>query len=92
MWSKNKKPMTPAEREHVERIKLMPCMVCNAAGPSDAHEPRQGLWWCAIPLCRYCHTNLFGPTWRIRKWTDEWQALNETLRIVFEAIGSRFSL
>lgn len=80
MWSKNKKPMTPAERAHVERVKMLPCVVCDAPPPCDAHEPRQGLWFVAIPLCRDCHQNLFGATWRIKKWTDEWQALNETIR------------
>lgn len=86
MWSKNKKAMTLQERHHVEKIKMMPCAVCDHSPPSDAHEPRQGLWFCAIPLCRDCHTNLFGPMWKIRKWGDEWPALNETLRLVIGVV------
>jgi hypothetical protein len=75
--------MTAAERAHVERVKMTPCAVCDASPPSDAHEPRQGLWFCAIPLCRSCHVNLFGPMWRIRKWTDEWPAVNQTLERLY---------
>lgn len=80
MHSKNKPKRTPQENAHIERIKLMRCVVCDDPPPCDAHEPRQGLWFCAIPLCRDCHTNLFGPMWRVRKWTDEWHALNEVNR------------
>lgn len=84
MWSKNKKPMTKAERAHVDRVKELPCSVCNAPGPSDAHEPEQGLWFVSIALCRDCHmgseNGLHGrkTMWRVMKM-DEWAALNITL-------------
>ncbi len=47
MQSKNKPSMSKAEREHVGRIKEMPCGVCDASGPSDAHgwqRARLSLW------------------------------------------------
>ena len=76
--------MTKAERAHVDRVKELPCSVCNAPGPSDAHEPEQGLWFVSIALCRDCHmgseNGLHGrkTMWRVMKM-DEWAALNITL-------------
>lgn len=84
MHSPNKKRMTNAERSHVDRVKALPCSVCGAPGPSDAHEPVQGLWFVAIALCRDCHmgseNGLHGrkTMWRIMKM-DEWHALAVTL-------------
>ena len=47
MHSKNKPAMTAAERAHVTRVKEMPCAVCSASGPSEAHELEQGFWFTA---------------------------------------------
>jgi hypothetical protein len=88
MWSKNKKPMRVSEEEHVARIKSMPCVVCDASAPSDAHELDQGQWFTAIPLCRDCHQGGFNGIhgqariWAVKKMT-ELSALNETLRRIF---------
>lgn len=85
MHSKNKARMTTDEREHVTAVKSLPCTVCDAPGPSEAHEPVQGLWFCSIALCADCHRGSENgwhgrkTMWRIRKWS-EWDALNETLR------------
>jgi hypothetical protein len=85
--SKNKRPPTDAEREHIERIKAMACAVCWAPGPSEAHEPVQGLWFLSIPLCPDCHrgshNGIHGlrSMWKLKKM-DEMVALNETLRKV----------
>jgi hypothetical protein len=85
MHSKNKKPMNAAERAHVARVKELPCSVCNAPGPSEAHEPVQGLWFVSIALCADCHrgtkNGIHGEKvmWRIHK-IDEWGALDITHR------------
>lgn len=85
MHSKNKPPMTAAERRHVARVKQLPCSVCGAHGPSEAHEPVQGLWFVSIALCADCHrgeaNGLHGRKvmWRLHK-LDEWGALDITLR------------
>lgn len=82
--SKNKPAMTTAEREHVRLVKLVECSVCDAPGPSQAHEPEQGLYYITIALCPDCHTNpVLGwhgqrRAWNIRK-LDENKALNITL-------------
>lgn len=85
MQSKNKPSMTKAEREHVTRIKEMPCGVCGTSGPSEAHELKQGQWFTSIPLCSDCHRGSFnGIHGQARIWAvmklDEQSVLNETIR------------
>lgn len=90
MWSKNKARMTAGERAHVERVKALPCSVCNRNEGCEAHEPVQGLWFTSIALCADCHrgsvNGLHGQKvmWRIHK-LDEWGALNITLQRLAEA-------
>lgn len=85
MRSKNKPAMTAAERRHVERVKALPCSVCDAAAPSDAHEPEQGLWFLAIALCRDCHQGSRNGwhgkrfLWNVMRM-NELDALNVTIR------------
>lgn len=85
MHSKNKARRTPAEQDHIDRVKALPCSVCDAPGPSEAHEPVQGLWFISIALCADCHrgakNGLHGQKimWRIHK-LDEWGAMNITNR------------
>lgn len=84
MQSKNKPAMSAAERRHVERIKAMSCAVCNATGPSEAHEIEQGSWFTSIPLCADCHrgqhNGLHGQrrVWSALKLT-ELRALDSTI-------------
>ena len=85
MQSKNKPSMTKAEREHVGRIKEMRCGVCDASGPSEAHELKQGQWFTSIPLCCDCHrgphNGIHGQAriWAVYK-QDEQSVLNDTIR------------
>jgi hypothetical protein len=90
MQSKNKPGMTKAEREHVGRIKEMPCGVCSSSGPTEAHELRQGEWFTSIPLCADCHRGPFnGIHGQARIWSvyklDEQAVLNETIRQLLAA-------
>jgi hypothetical protein len=67
------------------RIKEMPCSVCDANGPSDAHHIEQSLQYCVIPLCKDCHQGSFNGlhgqkrAWILRKMT-ELDALNKTIQ------------
>ena len=85
MQSKNKPAPRVDERSHIERVKAMDCAICWASGPSEAHEPEQGLWYLSIPLCADCHRGNFNGihgqrrVWSAKKMT-ELVALNETLR------------
>lgn len=85
MQSKNKKAPTVAEQDHIELVKSLPCSVCDAAGPSECHEIKQGQWFTSVALCEDCHRNpvlgLHGQkrNWKIYKM-DELDALNITIK------------
>jgi hypothetical protein len=76
---------TKAEREHLERVKQLPCSVCDAPGPSDAHHVKQSSAYLTVALCKDCHQ---GPMngwhgqrgmWRVLKM-DELDALAVTIK------------
>lgn len=85
MFSKNKPAMKADEREHVDKVKVMPCAVCDTPGPSEAHEIEQGLWFLSVPLCADCHrgsiNGLHGQKamWKVMHLNEN-EALNETWR------------
>lgn len=87
MQSRNKPTPTKAERAHIERIRAMPCAVCEAAGPSEAHEIKQGQWFTSVPLCPDCHrgslNGLHGQRnmWRVYRM-DELDALAKTVEAI----------
>jgi len=84
MRSKNSKSLTQAEAAHVAAVKGLPCSVCDAGAPSDAHHVNQGQHWTVIALCKDCHqgseNGIHGrrTMWRIMKM-DEWAALAVTI-------------
>jgi hypothetical protein len=85
MRSKNSRAFTAAELDHIERVKALPCSVCDAPGPSDAHHIQQGQHFTVVALCKDCHQGSENgwhgrkTMWRIRK-LDELAALNITLQ------------
>ena len=83
--------MNDAEREHLERIKELPCSVCGQSGPSYAHHlllgrgtgQKKSPHWLTIPLCFECHQGRNGihgdrAIWRIYH-EDELSALASTI-------------
>jgi hypothetical protein len=84
MKSKNQKSMTFAERTHIERVKWLPCSVCDEPGPSDAHHVKQGQHFTCVALCKSCHQGPFlglhgqRRMWAIQKM-DEVDALARTV-------------
>jgi hypothetical protein len=88
--SKNKKAPTVAEREHIEKVKALPCSVCDAPPPTEAHEIKQGQWFTSCALCDSCHRGpLLGLHGQRRMWEiknmNELAALNVTVRRLAEA-------
>lgn len=82
--------LNAAERAWVARVKELPCSVCAAPGPSDAHHIKQGSHYTVVALCKSCHQGHNGwhgtkAMWRIHKM-DELMALNETIRGVFDGL------
>jgi hypothetical protein len=91
MHSKNKAAMTPAEREHVGKIKAMPCICCVLLerapdGPSEAHEIEQGKWFLSIPLDWQCHRGPKGlhgdKSYMKLLHMSELGLLNETIKLL----------
>ena len=79
--------LNKAEREHVGRVKELPCSVCKAPGPSDAHHIKQGSHFTVVALCKSCHQgSLMGWHGQKRAWAiakmDELDALNETIKLI----------
>lgn len=74
-----------AESEHMRRVKMLPCSVCDAPGPSYAHHINQGQHYTCVALCYDCHQgSMMGwhgqkKAWLIRKM-DELDALNITIQ------------
>ena len=77
--------LSPAERRHLASVKELPCGVCGASGPSDAHHIEQGLQYTCIPLCKDCHQGSFNGIhgqrriWNVLKKT-EMTVLNDTIK------------
>lgn len=83
MRSKNAALITKAERSHMERVKMLPCSVCDAPPPVEAHHINQGQHFTVCAVCMECHRGQGGwhgtkAMWRIFK-LDELGALNITL-------------
>ena len=85
MRTKNAKAITAAERAHLQAVKSLPCSVCAAPPPSDAHHINQGQHFTTVALCKDCHQGSFNGIhgqrrlWLVMKM-DELAALNVTLR------------
>lgn len=81
MKSKNLKP---AELAHMAAVKMLPCSLCDAPPPVEAHHVRQGSHHLCAALCAECHRGPNGwhgnkSLWRIQKM-DELDALEITIR------------
>jgi len=82
------------ERLHLARVKSLPCSVCEAPPPSEAHHYKQGLQYTCIALCVDCHRNpVLGWHGQKRAWSiakmDQIEALNETIRRLCEDMPSK---
>lgn len=71
---------TAAAKAHLERVKGLPCVICMAPPPSDAHHCFSGRYGSAkmsdfdtIPLCRLCHQD--GPE-AIHRNKSRWEERN----------------
>jgi hypothetical protein len=76
--------LTQKQRAHIQRVKELPCSVCDAPPPSDAHHIKQSLQYCVVALCKDCHQNpVLGFHGQKRMWAikkmEELDALNVTI-------------
>lgn len=84
--------MNAKERAYVGLVKLMPCSVCEAPAPSDAHHVKQHRQYTVVALCKSCHQgSKMGWHGEKRAWAiakmDELDALNKTIENVIEYIN-----
>jgi hypothetical protein len=86
MQSKNKPRPTKFEALRIARVAQLDCVVCDEPGPSEVHEPEQGLWFVAMPLCPLCHRGPEGWHGTRKRWTlrriNELQAIDKTNRLL----------
>ena len=83
MRSKNSKPLTSAERAHIERVKQLPCSVCDDPGISDAHHSEQQNHFTTIALCKDCHQgSLNGYHGQRRMWHVKHMNENDALNVM----------
>ena len=76
--------LTAKQRAHVGRVKELPCSVCDAPPPSDAHHVKQHRQYTVVALCKDCHQgSILGWHGQKRMWAikkmDEIDALNVTI-------------
>ena len=79
--------LTAKERAYVGLVKELPCSVCDAPPPSDAHHVKQHRQYTCVALCKDCHQGSFnGLHGQKRMWSvmkmDEQDALNVTIERV----------
>lgn len=87
MKTKNAKAIKVHESAYMAKVKSLPCSLCDAAGPSDAHHIKQGQHFTAVALCKSCHQGaLMGLHGQRRMWLikkmDEMDALAITIERV----------
>lgn len=76
--------LSQKEKNWLREVKSLPCSVCDAPGPSDAHHIKQGRQYTCVALCKDCHQgSILGwhgqkRAWSIRKM-DELDALDITI-------------
>lgn len=86
--SKNKPAPRAPERRHIVAVKELTCGLCDANGPSECHEIKQGQWFTSIPLCKDCHTGsrngIHGEKimWKLMKM-DELDVLANTIELLY---------
>jgi hypothetical protein len=81
--------LNAAEREHLLKVKSLPCSVCGLPPPSEAHHIEQHYQYTCIPLCESCHRSPFNGIhgqsriWKVKKKT-EMSCLNDTIKALME--------
>lgn len=86
--------LTAKERAYVGLVKELPCSVCDAPGPCDAHHFKQHRQYTVVALCKDCHqgsrNGFHGQRqmWKLKKM-EEIDALNVTVERVMDLILHR---
>lgn len=83
------------EQRHMLRVKELPCCLCGASGPTDAHHILEGRVkgrkahdFCTIPLCKSCHQHpkngVHGEKIMLKVMKEnELNLLGETIKLLY---------
>jgi hypothetical protein len=81
--------LNAAERKHLAKVKALPCSVCDAPAPTEAHHIKQHRQYTCVALCTDCNTGSVNGwhgqkrMWQVMKM-DELDALNKTVNRLLE--------
>lgn len=79
--------LTAKQRDHLTKVKSLPCSVCDQPGPSDAHHVKQGLQYTCVALCKDCHQgSLMGWHGQKRAWAIKKMEQIDALNITIERL------
>jgi hypothetical protein len=79
--------LTAKERKHLARVKELPCSVCDASGPSDAHHVKQHRQYICVALCKDCHQGaVMGWHGQKRMWSIKKMDMDDALNITIERL------
>lgn len=79
--------LTKTEREHLARVKSLPCSVCDAPGPSEAHHIQQGQQYTCVALCPDCHRGpILGWHGQRRMWAIKKMAEIDALAVTVKRL------
>lgn len=84
---------TKAERDHIERVKSLPCSVCGEPAPSAAHHIKQENPYLCVALCQDCHQGDHNgwhgrrAIWKVNHM-DELDALSITYLRLMKALSA----
>ena len=79
--------LTAKERDHIGKVKLLPCSLCDAAGPSSAHHVKQGNQYTVVALCWDCHQGpKLGWHGEKRMWSIKKMDMNDALNITIKRL------
>jgi hypothetical protein len=74
--------LTAKERAHLGKVKELPCSVCDAPPPSDAHHIKQSSAYTCVALCKSCHQgSLMGWHGQKRAWALRKMDVNDALSV-----------
>ena len=79
--------LTAKEREHLAKVKSLPCSVCDAPPPSEAHHIQQGQQYTCVALCPDCHRGpILGWHGQRRMWAIKKMAEIDALAVTVKRL------
>jgi hypothetical protein len=79
--------LTVKEREHIGKVKMLPCSLCDSPAPSSAHHVKQGNQYTCVALCWDCHQSpTLGWHGQKRMWAIKKMDMNDALNVTIKRL------